>query len=319
MVTYVLKFNPRLMSRIKQTIKTFVKLLPGKKAMFSFMRLFGVPAIYKSLRFRGPFHLPLTPETSVQLWNSDDYCIETEWFWRGINGWEAVSLQIWNRLCGSAGLGHSPVIWDIGACEGIYALTANALSPDAVVLAMEPLEVAFQRLTNNIVLNRGSVIAIKAAASMEDGVADLFMDDQVSSTEASLMTGQVKGSTASCSVVTRSVASIIAELKLKSMDLVKIDVEGAEPGVLRGMGEYLAKYRPVMILEVLNSSAGEQVNELMKELKYRYWDINDDPRNGPLGIRSECAIKKGICLNWLLVPEEKVELLDHCWGTWVLK
>jgi|GEM_PF-1840483 len=307
------------MSRIKQSIKTFVKLLPGKKAIFSFIRLFGVPGSYKSLRFSGPFHLPLTPETSVQLWNSDDYCIETEWFWRGINGWEAVSLQIWNKLCESRGLGHSPVMWDIGACEGIYGLTANALSPGAVVLAMEPLEVAFQRLTNNIVLNQGSVIPIKAAASTEDGVAELFMDDQVSSTEASLMSGQVKGAVASCTVATRSVASIIEERKLKTMDLVKIDVEGAEPGVLRGMGEYLAKYRPVMILEVLNSTVGEQVNELMADLNYCYWDINDDPRNGPLGIRPERAIKKGICLNWLLVPEEKVELLDDCWRTWVLK
>lgn len=307
------------MSQIKKAIKTLVKLLPGKKAMFSFIRLFGVPASYKSLRFRGPFRLPLTPETSVQLWNSDDYCTETEWFWRGINGWEAVSLQIWNKLCESEGLGHSPVILDIGACEGIYGLTANALSPSAVVLAMEPLEAAFHRLTNNIALNQGGVIPIKAAASTEDGFAELFMDNQINSSEASLMSGQVKGAVTSCSVATRSLASIIEERKLKSMDLVKIDVEGAEPGVLRGMGEYLAKCRPVMILEVLNSEAGEEVNGLMAGLNYRYWDINDDPRNGPLGIRTEGVIKNGICLNWLLVPAEKVEFMEDCWRTWYLK
>ena len=85
------------------------------------------------------------------------------------------------------------------------------------------------------------------------------------------------------------------------------------------MGEHLSKCRPIMILEVLNSSAGEQVNSLMEELNYRYWDINDDPRNGPLGIRKADVIKKGICLNWLLVPEEKVHLSEDCWRSWYLK
>ncbi len=294
-------------------------MLPGKKAIFSLIRLFCVPSNYKSLRFKGPFHVPLTTDISVKLWNSNDYCLETEMFWRGITGWEPVSIQIWNKLCGSGSLGPNPVIWDIGACEGIYGLTANALSPDAIVLAMEPLDAAFDRLTNNIVLNQGRLISIKAAASTEDGVAEFFMDDPINSTEASLMSGQIKGSVSSCSVSTRSVSSITKEHNLNSMDLVKIDVEGAEPGVLLGMGEYLSKYRPVLILEVLNSSAGDHVNALMANLNYRYWDINDDPRNGPLGIRTDAVIRKGICLNWLLVPAEKVSLLEDCWRTWYLK
>jgi FkbM family methyltransferase len=307
------------MSHIKQIVNTFFKLLPFKKAVFSFIRLFGVPARYKSFRFSGSFRLTLSPKTSVLLLNSGDYSLETEWFWRGINGWEAVSIQIWNKLCASGILGRSPVICDIGACEGIYALTANALSPGAVVLGMEPLEAAFERLKHNIALNHCRVIPINAAASTKDGVAELFIDDQTSSTEASLMSAQLKGSVGSCSVVTRSVASIIEERKLKSMDLVKIDVEGAELGVLQGMGEYLSKYRPVMILEVLSSTAGEEINGLMAGLNYRYWDINDDPRNGPLGIRADVVIKKGVCLNWLLVPAEKVEFLEDCWRTWYLK
>jgi FkbM family methyltransferase len=184
---------------------------------------------------------------------------------------------------------------------------------------MEPLEAACERLKHNIALNHCRVIPINAAASTEDGVAELFIEDHISSTEASLMSGQLKGSVGSCSVLTRSVASIIKEHKLKSMDLVKIDVEGAEPRVLQGMGEYLSKYRPIMILEVLNSTAGEAVNDLMAGLNYRYWDINDDPRNGPLGIKEEVIINKGMCLNWLLVPEEKVEILQDCWRTWYLK
>ena len=116
-----------LHSMMKEAIKAVVRRVPGKKIIFSFVRLFGVPSFYKSLRFKGRFRLPLTKEKSIKLWNNDDYSIETEWFWRGINGWEAASIQIWMNLCSSKTFGSVPVIWDIGACEGIYALVAQSI------------------------------------------------------------------------------------------------------------------------------------------------------------------------------------------------
>lgn len=304
---------------MKEAIKAVVRRVPGKKIIFSFVRLFGVPSFYKSLRFKGRFRLPLTKEASIKLWNNDDYSIETEWFWRGINGWEAASIQIWMNLCSSKTFGSVPVIWDIGACEGIYALVAKALSPTAHVLALEPLPEAFQRLNANIELNNLNINAIKAACSESDGTAELFIDGQTNSTEASLVSGQLSRPSSTRSVVTRAISSIIEELQLKSMDFVKIDVEGFEPSVLKGMGNYLGKYRPVMIIEVLNPDVGNQVNQVMSDLDYRYWDINDDSRNGSLGIKPSAEIKKGICLNWLLVPAEKAEALEECWRQWILK
>lgn len=277
-----------------------------------------MPSFYKSLRFRGVFSLPLTGEVAIKLWNHDGYSIETEWFWRGITGWEAASIQIWMKLCASRAFGPAPVIGDIGACEGIYALVARALLPGARVLAVEPLAEACQRLNANILLNKQSMDVFQAACSDRDGTAELFVDGQTTSTEASIVTGRMSHPSASRVVATRAMSSLIEELDLRSVDLIKVDVEGAEPEVLKGMGKYLKEFRPVMILEVLTPEAAEQLNELMAPLNYSYWDINDDPRNGALGLKPANRICKGVCLNWLIVPTEKVEPLEKCWSDWYL-
>jgi hypothetical protein len=115
----------------RKFIKSAVRRLPGKRLIFSAIRLFGVfgAPFYRSLRLDGLFPVRLTGETSMLLRNIDEYSLETEWIWRGIAGWEAASIQIWMNLCRSRAIGAPPTIMDmdIGACEGIYALVASAL------------------------------------------------------------------------------------------------------------------------------------------------------------------------------------------------
>lgn len=46
---------------------------------------------------------------------------------------------------------------------------------------------------------------------------------------------------------------VICRLKISSMALIKIDVEGAEFEVLHGLKVSIKKYRPFIIFEVLNN------------------------------------------------------------------
>jgi hypothetical protein len=127
------------------------------------------------------------------------------------------------------------------------------------------------------------------------------------------------GRTSTCVVKTRKVASLLKEAGLSSVDLVKIDVEGAEPAVIKGMEDYLTSSRPVMLVEVLNDNVANDLTEIMSRYNYCYWDINDDPRNGALGLRAAHSIRNGICLNWLFVPVEKEYLLRKCWPEWLVE
>src|SRR5439155_17057262 len=205
------------------------------------------------------------------------YGLETEWFWRGMTGWEPVSIQIWINLCKRLRSLQRPVVWDIGASEGMYSLVAKALVPQACVIAMEPLPRAFRRLIENIALNHFDVEAIEAACSDRDG-KDILFSTLTSSTEASLFNSEGENMHGSPVRVTK-ISSVIRDLLLQSTDLIKLDVEGAEGRALVGMGNYVAEFRPTILIEILTQDVAEQLSEIFRSLSYSYWDINDDPRN----------------------------------------
>ena len=300
----------------RQTLKQMLALLPAKRPIFSAIRGVWRPPFYRSLRFTGPFPVGLGNGVHVRLNHPPGYGIETEWFWRGIAGWEAISIQVWMNLC--RGLGPNAVIFDIGACEGIYALVSKALVPRARVVAIEALPENSRRLKENIELNGYDIEAVEVACCDRDGQATLFGSAEDSFNEASLIPNRDPNSTAAgVTVRTRSLDSLVEERALDRLDLVKIDVEGAEPDVLRGMEKALSRFRPTMLIEILTAEAGAQVDQLMQPLGYVYFDINDHPGKGPLALRGRERIGKGISLNWLVVPAEKVQAQQAAWQRFI--
>ena len=68
--------------------------------------------------------------------------------------------------------------------------------------------------------------------------------------------------------------AIVKSMDLRRIDLVKIDVEGAELQVLRGMKECLGKYHPKVVIELipwilanLGTSIGE-VSSFLRQTGY---------------------------------------------------
>lgn len=61
--------------------------------------------------------------------------------------------------------------------------------------------------------------------------------------------------------VTKSVDQLMDELRIPKVDLIKIDVEGAELDVLEGARETLARFRPIVIME-FNSYAWVHIREI---------------------------------------------------------
>ncbi|HEX8489998.1 MAG TPA: FkbM family methyltransferase [Chthoniobacterales bacterium] len=303
---------------LRETLKKMLALMPAKRPIFTAIRGVWRPPFYKSLRFSGPFKVALGNGTYIRLNHPRGYGIETEWFWRGIAGWEAVSIQVWMNLC--RGLSPGGVIFDVGACEGIYALVSKALVPSSRVIAIEALPQNFHRLRENIELNGYDIEAVEIACSEGDGQGTLFASGEDSFNEASLIPNRDRDSAAAgLTVRTRSLDSLVEERALDSVDLVKIDVEGAEPDVLRGMASTLRRFRPTMLVEILTSGAGVLIDQIMEPLGYDYFDINDHPGKGPLTISRAARISKGISLNWLLVPAEKIERQQAAWERFISK
>jgi FkbM family methyltransferase len=197
--------------------------------------------------------------------------MENDLFWNGFgNGYEGTSLQIWRRLAP-----HAQVILDVGANTGIYALVANCVNPGAIVIAVEPVERVFHRLQRNIELNGGNISVEKLAASDTTGVAVIYDQPGDHELTASLdpLMAEYCGGAVEYTVATKRLDDVLAGAGLRSIDLVKIDVELFEPQVLLGMGAFLSNCKPALLVEILNEGVARDVNDITRDLGYNIFRV----------------------------------------------
>ncbi len=133
------------------------------------------------------------------------------------------------------------VVYDVGAHVGLYTIfLARAVGETGVVVAFEPAEQNHTRLLDNVELNGlTNVRAFMVALAEESGLAVLFHEDE--STKASLLRhcdrpGQIRET-----VRIVNGDEFIGSAGLPPPCVVKIDVEGYEYAVLKGLRRALAQ------------------------------------------------------------------------------
>lgn len=131
------------------------------------------------------------------------------------------------------------VFYDIGANVGCYTLyAAKTVGPTGRVYAFEPHAGNRQALMRNIVANGFQDRVAVVACPLSDGQKySYFKADGESGTSDH----QVQEIRPSCGelVWTTTIDSLIAHGLLEFAHVVKVDVDGHEPAILRGMEAYL--------------------------------------------------------------------------------
>lgn len=180
-------------------------------------------------------------------------------------------------------LSPGDVFIDVGANVGLYTLKgARLVGQTGKVIALEPGAEAYDHLVANLALNAFSwVRPMKVAASDVSGEAVLHhvplgRDPQAFSliANARALEGEV--------VETLTLDSLVAHCDLDRVDLIKIDVEGAEPMVIAGAQTLLSSLRPAVIFECnahLNAggetgAAGEAWS-MLAAVGYRFFRLID--------------------------------------------
>lgn len=162
-------------------------------------------------------------------------------------------------------LGKGMTFLDVGAHIGRYTLRAGMMvGKEGKIIAVEPNRDNFDVLVRNIALNRlTNCIPLNLAAYSSDTELDLFHGP--SSAEHSIKEDFGKGSQ---KVKSRALDNVLEEIGVKKVDMVKIDVEGAELEVLRGMEKTLTRDGPALIIEVVAKDEGEII-EYLNHLGYK--------------------------------------------------
>jgi FkbM family methyltransferase len=169
---------------------------------------------------------------------------------------------------------------DVGANFGIYTLIASALVGDAGrVIAFEPSLQSFPVLQRNITLNGlTNIAAFRVALCDKRGAARLYhADDPVSHSLGKDPSWKDEGE----EVATEILDHFIEQDKIQRVDVIKLDVEGAEELVLRGAKGALSRMRPVIIFEVHPAASARLglsscgASNLLKELGYELTVVDE--------------------------------------------
>ena len=140
------------------------------------------------------------------------------------------------------------VALDVGANIGVQSLRmAKLVGPNGSVISCEPLPHLRERLAANLALNQvENVSIIPAALSEYCGATEISFDlDNWNQGTASL--SKVHKSSVSVEVFTGD--ELLERRNVKRLDLVKIDVEGHEFQVIKGLQKSINKYHPRIIFE----------------------------------------------------------------------
>jgi FkbM family methyltransferase len=188
------------------------------------------------------------------------------------------------------------VFIDIGANIGIYSLSASDmldLSKGGMVHAFEPVSYVYKKLIENIELNKiENVVPNKLAVYKENKTIELFLSNQENLGMSSVFHHDTEsGLTEMVEAVT--IDSYIDKSDITRVDLIKIDIEGAELYALKGMLNTLKKYKPVLLLEISenvlkgNSISGTDVINFLDELGYSPYTIEKSGEIKPFNVESD--------------------------------
>ncbi|MBI2730579.1 MAG: FkbM family methyltransferase [Sphingobacteriales bacterium] len=194
------------------------------------------------------------------------------------------------------------VFFDIGANSGYYSLIAANKAIHGKVYSFEPATRHFQKLLDNIHLNKLSNIKVFNTGIGNKNEKAIFY---LSSDENSGMSGlrpaeNFSGKTALIEVVRLDDFSETASIS--SVDIIKIDIEGAELNALEGMEKIILKYKPVFFIEMIGNQLhlyNKTIADVFEWLTARGYSAFDIEKNCTL--TKLTSAKEGYTI--LFVPE----------------
>ena len=171
------------------------------------------------------------------------------------------------------------VVVDVGANIGYFSLLfSRCVGTDGHVYSFEPVPQLASSIRKNADLNQYKQITLSnLALSDHSGQARFYVGPEDNSGLSSLR--QPRGSSGTLDVTLARFDDIFSDSE--NIALVKIDVEGAELAVLRGMNEYLRSKHPYILIEVTNrflKEMGDSEQNLlayMQDLGYCCYVIGD--------------------------------------------
>ncbi len=249
-------------------VMALIRRLPLPAARFAFR------AYNKFLRTLGPEHVATT-FFGARLRCDPRDLIQRMILYFGV--WEPDVSHVLRQ-----NLAEGDVFVDVGANIGYDTLLASAcVGPAGRVVAIEASPRTFALLQRNLALNpaAANVRAVNVAVSDRPGRLDLYERDEGNIGAATTLAA--RGGTLMASVDALPLDGILTAEEIRKLRLIKMDVEGAEPPILRHLLDGLASYPPTMDIVVEASpeddpAAWRDVFARLRAAGFSAWAIDND-------------------------------------------
>ncbi len=203
------------------------------------------------------------------------------------------------------------ILLDIGGNEGLFSMfAARKVGTSGAVHAFEPSSREQQAFKANMTLNNLSQVHLhEVALGDTPGTIELniagFEHMGHNTVGSKFYYDSVKADHVEEVQVMR-LDDVVREQGIKRVDMIKIDVEGAEVMALRGGRETIERFHPLILSEYQNGSlqlAGSSIQEyvqLLEELGYELYEFDEET-----GLPERCPKAPERDTNIIAVPQGK--------------
>jgi len=205
---------------------------------------------------------------------------------------EAVSMEP-SLAAMMRAVGPGDVVYDIGSQFGVYSIfLAACVGEKGCVIAFEPQRESFEQLQQNIALNhRTNIRPYNQALGERSSQGKLYIGTIVGN--SSLLPDAIAGAGETNSVPFQTVSVVEGDVLVKNDNLpiptaVKIDVEGSEYAVIKGLQETLADSRCSLVCIEVHPQflppgiSADDITTMLKSLGFTRFDAR--PRRDPYAL-----------------------------------
>jgi FkbM family methyltransferase len=164
-------------------------------------------------------------------------------------------------------------IMDVGANIGETALEFSRLTgSQGVIYAFEPDNVTLQKLNHHIQMNHATNIKVLNYALGDTPGQFTLGRNEFNSGGNSITTG------IGVTITVRTADEFIRENNISKIDFIKIDVEGYESQVLKGAGQLIQHFKPIIFAEVVDEflqNQGTSARQMLTQLTEFGYSLTD--------------------------------------------
>ena len=207
------------------------------------------------------------------------------------NGTDIIIFEdVFNRQCYALGEVSVRHIVDAGANIGLASLYLSRLHPAAEIASFEPVESVMRAR------NVGKVF--KLALGKEEGSINILIDPQNSGGHR-LELSDADPSLQRLEVPLRRLDTLIAERRIAAPDGLKIDAEGAECDLLKGLGEHISSLQH-LVAELQSAKNHQWIKDYLlahgiakveERILHPDAGLSDDAAGAAGGVESEAEVQ----------------------------